>query len=117
MSDRFDLVMALVDEQAPALFDVGGVIYEGHVQSCLMGEVTAIARPYGTRDTRQEYRWVLGEIAIDRLQDDAGGEEPEDPLMQQARELADRAKEYDGLSLAERLLVNRNRGEQHGRGS
>lgn len=114
MIERFDLLMELVDEQAPALFDVAGVIYEGHVQSCLSGEVAVVARPYGTRDIRQEHRWALTDIRdIDRLVE-AGGEESEDPLIEQARELAARAREYDGLSLAERLLAQRNRGESHG---
>jgi hypothetical protein len=113
--ERFDLVMSLVAEQAPAMFSVDGVIYEGHVQSCLKGEVIAVARPYGTRDTRQEYRWALRDIRdIDRLVE-AGVTEDEDPLMQQARELAARAQEYSGLSLAERLLADRYRGEPHGR--
>ena len=113
IDDRFDLVMSLVVEQAPALFNVDGVIYEGHVQSCLAGEVVAVARPYGTRDTRREHRWALSDIHdIDRLVE-AGAVEVEDPLVEQARELAARAQEYSGLSLAERLLVDRNRGE-HG---
>lgn len=107
MNDRFDLVMTLVAEQAPALIDVGGAIYEGHVQSCLAGEVVAVARLYGTRDVRQEHRWTIGEIRdIDQLRE-AGADEPEDPLIVQARDLAARAQEYGGLSLAERLLADR----------
>lgn len=115
MEDRFDLVMELILEQAPALLSVDGVVYEAHVQSCLHGEVTAVARRYGTRDRRQEQRWPLTVIDdIARLE--AGEESVEDPLMQQAREMAARAQEYDGLSLAERLLADRNRGGPHGRG-
>jgi hypothetical protein len=115
MMNRFDLLMALIDEQAPALMSVDGVVYEGHVQSCLLGEVAVVARRYGTRDTRRAYRWDLEEITdIDRLTE--SGDEVEDPLMQQSRELAARAQEYNGLSLAERLLADRNRGEAHGRG-
>jgi hypothetical protein len=106
VNDRFDLLMSLVAEQAPALFDVGGVIYEGHVQSCLAGEVVAVARLYGTRDVRQECRWDNSEIRdIGRLAE--AGEESEDPLVVQARDLAARAVQYDGLSLAERLLADR----------
>jgi hypothetical protein len=106
MSDRFELLMALAGEQAPAIFNVDGVIYEGHVQSCLAGEVVAVARPYGTRDVRQEHRWTLVQILdMDRLLEP--DDEPEDPLVRQARDLAARAQEYDRLSLAERLVADR----------
>jgi hypothetical protein len=105
-NDRFELLMALVAEQAPAIFNVDGVIFEGHVQSCLAGEVVAIARPYGTRDVRQERRWNIGQIHdFDRLVEAA--DEPEDPLVEQARDLAARAQDYDRLSLAERLVADR----------
>lgn len=107
--------MDLILDQAPALICVEGTVYEAHVQSCLGGEVAAVARPYGTRDARREYRWHVDVIDdIGRLE--AGGDEPpEDPLMQQARDMAARAQAYDGLSLAERLLADRNRGGLHGR--
>jgi hypothetical protein len=114
--ERFDLLMALVDEQAPALMNVGGVIYEGHVQACLQGRLTVVARPYGTRDIRKEFTWALAEVIdIDRLRDDVPSE-PEDPLVEHARGMAVQAEVYDGLSLAERLLEERNRGRggQHG---
>jgi hypothetical protein len=115
MTDRFNLLMDLIDEQAPALMSVEGIVYEGHVQSCLQGEVRVVARAYGTRDTRREYRWDLDAISdIDRLTDAGDDELVEDPLIQQARDMAARAHEYDGLSLAERLLADRNRGEPHG---
>jgi hypothetical protein len=113
VTEQFELLMTLVDEQLPALFAVGGVVYVGHVQSCLAGEVVAVARPYGTRDTRQEYRWALDEIRdMGRLQE--AGTEPDDPLIEQAHALATQAQEYDRLSLAERLLANRNGGQEHG---
>jgi hypothetical protein len=48
VTEQFELLMTLVDEQLPALFAVGGVVYVGHVQSCLAGEVVAVARPYRT---------------------------------------------------------------------
>jgi hypothetical protein len=115
MTDRFNLLMDLIDEQAPALMSVEGIVYEAHVQSCLQGEVRVVARAYGTRDTRREYRWDLDAISdIDRLTDGDDDELVEDPLIQQARDMAARAHEYDGLSLAERLLADRNRGEPHG---
>jgi hypothetical protein len=110
VSDRFELLMALAGEQAPAIFNVDGVIYEGHVQSCLAGEVVAVARLYGSRDVRQEHRWTLGQILdMDRLVE-PDELEPEDELVRQARELAARAEAYGRLSLAERLLMDRNRG-------
>lgn len=104
--------MALAGEQVPAIFNVDGVIYEGHVQSCLAGEVVAVARLYGSRDVRQQHQWTLGQILdMDRLHEpDELADEPEDPLVRQARELAARAEEYGRLSLAERLLMDRNRG-------
>jgi hypothetical protein len=117
VNDRFDLLMTLVADQAPALFDINGLIFEGHVQSCLAGEVVAVARPYGTRDVRQEYRWCLEEIRDIDLLVEAGADELEDPLIEQARDLAARAQEYDGLSLAERLLADRYPREPHVRSS
>lgn len=114
MTDRFELLMDLVAEQAPALFSVGGTVYEGHVQSCLSGVVVAVVRPYGTRDTREEHRWALADVDdIDRLAEAGDDVDDEDPLMATARDLAARAEEYEGLSLAERLI--RERGEPHGR--
>lgn len=114
--ERAELLLGLVAEQAPALVSVGGKLYEGHIQSCLAGEVVAFARPYGTRENRQEYRWELKVIDDIGRQEAAGAEDgDEDPLMVTARELAAQAAEYDGLSLAERLIAERNRGEFHGR--
>lgn len=114
--EHAELMMDLVAEQAPALIVVDGTVYEAHVQSCLQGEIVAVARPYGTRDPRQEYRWELRVIDdIGRLEPGSAEDGNEDPLMVTARELAAQAQVYDGLSLAERLVAERNRGEFHGR--
>ncbi len=117
MTERFDLLMELADTQESCLVEFGGVVYHARIVECLAGVVKAVARPYGTRMGWKENTWPLSEIGdIDR-EVEREVDEPEDPLMQQARDFVDRAMEYDGLSLAERLLLERNRGnrgEQHG---
>lgn len=105
--NRFALVMKLVDEQSPALFAADGLIYEGRMESCWRGEVVAVARLYGTDEPRVRHRWRLEDIEVTEFS--VAAEEPaeEDPLMTHARELRERADEYNSMSLAEQLLVNR----------
>lgn len=99
MTDRSELIMDLIGEQAPALLVVDGVVYEGHLQSCVRGVVTAVVRAHGTHVAREALHWPLVEIS-DVGRADEPAEEPEDPLIGVARELAAAA---DG-SLAEILL-------------
>lgn len=105
-----DLMLDLIVEQAPALFVVDGVGYEGHVESCVAGNVVAIARPLAGGE-RRRYEWDVKTQVQDFGRADEAPEvmEDEDPMMQQARELAARAHEFSELSLAERLLRTRGR--------
>src|SRR4051812_33699763 len=103
MSDELELILDLVAEQAPALLAVDGVVYEGHIQSCLRGTVVAVARPVGRGQPRAEYQWRLADVQIGRQVEPESVEEA-DELQMQARELAEAAREYGELSLAERVL-------------
>jgi hypothetical protein len=105
MSDELDLILELVSEQAPALLAVDGVVYEGHIQSCHRGTVVAVARSVGSRQPRAEYRWALGDVQLARQVEPESVEA--DELQLQARELAEAAREYGELSLAERVLRER----------
>lgn len=105
--ERLDVMLELIADQAPALFVVDGVGYEGHVESCVGGTVVAVARPAGGGE-RTRYQWQFAQITDFGPADERpAAEEDEDPMMQQARELAARAHEYSELSLAERLLRGR----------
>jgi hypothetical protein len=106
MSDELDLILELVSEQAPALLAVDGVVYEGHIQSCHGGTVVAVARSVGSRQPRAEYRWALADVQLARQVEPESVEEA-DELQLQARELVEVAREYGELSLAERVLRER----------
>lgn len=106
-------MLDLIVDQAPALFVVDGVGYEGHVESCVSGTVVAVARPIGGGGERTRHQWQFAEIEDFGPADVPAAEADEDPMMMQARELAARAHEYSELSLAERLL--RGRATQGGR--
>jgi hypothetical protein len=104
--ERYTLVMQLIADQAPALFAVDGRVYEGRIESCLRGQLTAVTRAYGTRDEYRRCSWLLHEIDIAPVEAEAPADD-EDLLIEQARAMSAQAKEYDELSLAERLVADR----------
>jgi hypothetical protein len=69
------------------------------------GTVVAVARSVGSRQPRAEYRWALGDVQLARQVEPESVEA--DELQLQARELVEVAREYGELSLAERVLRER----------
>lgn len=104
---RYALIMQLIADQAPAWFAIHGKVYEGRIESCLRGELTAVMRAYGTHDEYQRRSWLLNVIDDIAAVEAEAPADDDDPLIEQARAMSAQAKEYDGLSLAERLVADR----------
>lgn len=108
-------ILEAIAGQEPMLFLVDGRVWEGHIESCLAGDLAAVVRPVGTRTPRVGQRWRLDAITEMARQEPEGDDEPEDELLGAARRMTEQAREYGELSLAERLLRDREtRKEQHG---
>jgi hypothetical protein len=111
MSERNDgedekvaMILRVVDGQEPMLFLVDGQVWEGHITSCLMGELVAVVRLVGTRTPRIEQRWRLDAVT-EMARGEPDGDEPvEDELLARARGMIEQAREYSELTLAERVL-------------
>lgn len=117
MSDQAAFILEAAESQAPVLFLVDGRVWEGHIQSCLDGLVVAVARPAGQSLPSAEQRWRLEEIVQMGPAESSGDDgEDEDELFTQARLMAEQARDYGEMSLAERLLKERDRRRSHGRG-
>lgn len=116
MSD-IAFILDAYNRQEAVLFLVDGRVWEGQVQSCLLGTVVAVVRPVGNTGSYTERRWHLDEIADMSLRSPEGDEQVEDELFASARLMVEQAREYGEMSLAERMLKERAvREEQHGRG-
>ena len=103
MIDR-ELLARLVDEQAPALFVVSNAGYAGHALALHGEQLVVYVRPVLCDAERAMAVWDVAEIQDVGPAQAPPAAEHEDPMMQTARELVARAREYSQLSLAERLL-------------
>jgi hypothetical protein len=108
VTDRLQFILDAAASQERVIFLVDGRVWEGHIESCLDGVLTAVARMVASAHPFTIQRWDLTEIADMAAQepqgDDAGDD---DELLTQARELMDQARSYEELSLAERLVRDR----------
>jgi hypothetical protein len=110
----FTLVDFLIDvastQERIALL-VEGIVWEGHVQSCIGGTVVAIVRPAGMERSFEEKAWQLEEIEQMGRLDDEPQDVRDDPLQVYARRLRDQARAHGELSLAERIVQRHFNGE------
>lgn len=101
-----DFLLEVGQAQERIVLLVEGVVWEGHVEEALAGTVVAAVRPVGLGRPFERKRWTLAEIdQIARAEDTVEADEEDvDPLVQYARHLAEKARAYSGLTLAERLV-------------
>jgi hypothetical protein len=107
------VVMRVAWSEGPVEYDV---VWEAHLQSCLAGTIVAVARPLGVQRPFEQERFELETVAELAPWPEPGeaSEEPANELSKMAAEMAAQAREYEGLSLAERLVRDHIRRERHG---
>jgi hypothetical protein len=107
-----DTILDLIASGERVLFLAEDVVWEAHLQSCLAGTIVAAARPLGAERPFGEERFELSEITELAPYEPQAGEEPDTELSKMATDMAAQAAEYQGLSLAERLIRDHIRREE-----
>jgi hypothetical protein len=108
-----DFLFSVAASQERVALLVDGIVWEGHIASCVGGTVVAVCRPAGMQRSFEEKRWQLAEIEQMGRLETADELETRDPLQDYARNLMDQARAYSELSLAEQLVHRHfNQGEQ-----
>lgn len=101
-----DELLGLIADGDEVLVQAAGVVYQGHIQSCLAGQMVLVGRPVGWQAPVREIPLELEVVtAVGRTADPPL--EREDRLMRQARELVDHARRWSETPLAERIVRDR----------
>lgn len=110
---RAQFLLDVAASQERVLLLAVGVVWEGHIESCVDGTVVAVVRPVGLERQFEQKTWHLEHIEQMARAEDAQAEEGTDPLQVYARSLAEEARAYGRRSLAEQLVHERmNRGSE-----
>lgn len=110
--DVLRAVQSAAETQERVLLNVAGVAWEGHVAMFVAGMVVAVARRIGSGQPLHHQEWPLEDVkevvTAEQTDSAAATSDDDDELFKAARGMVEQAREYEGLSLAERLLRDAN---------